>query len=394
MPDVLVIGSGGAGLAAALAANDAGASVVLATKFGVASCNTAKAQGGIQAAVGADDSIETHFADVMRSSHDTADPTLAQRLVEEGPTTVRWLEELGVAFTREDDGSLRIARCGGATRKRLLQVGDRTGLAIAGALRDAVTAREGITLLDHAPLIAIATDGTALLERGGEQLKIRPGALILAAGGRCKREAQETGELSTNGDGATGEVAALAVAIGCAERDHDSLQRHPTGAAWPESLAGYAVPETTRAYGALLRNAAGEQFVDELGPRDAVAEAIIRECAEGRGITTPEGRPAVHLDCRPVNPADAEISFPYMLRRYRKTGLDPMTELIPVYPVLHYQNGGLVIDEDGATSVPGIWAAGEITGGVHGRNRMMGNSLLEICVFGRRAGAAAAAAVH
>ena len=168
MPDVLVIGSGGAGLAAALAANDAGASVVLATKLGVASCNTAKAQGGIQAAVGDDDSIETHFADVMRSSHDTADPTLAQRLVEEGPSTVRWLEELGVAFTREGDGSLRIARCGGATRKRLLQVGDRTGLAIAGALRDAVTAREGITVLDHAPLIALATYGTALLERGGE----------------------------------------------------------------------------------------------------------------------------------------------------------------------------------------------------------------------------------
>ena len=299
-----------------------------------------------------------------------------------------------MAFTREGDGSLRIARCGGATRKRLLQVGDRTGLAIAGALRDAVTAREGITVLDHAPLIALATDGTALLERGGEQLEIRPGALILAAGGRCKREAEETGELSTNGDGATGEVAALAVALGCAERDHDSLQRHPTGAAWPESLAGYAVPETTRAYGALLRNAAGEQFVDELAPRDVVAAAIIRECAEGRGITTPAGRPAVHLDCRPVDPADAEISFPYMLRRYRKAGLDPLTELIPVYPVLHYQNGGLVIDEDGATTVPGIWAAGEITGGVHGRNRMMGNSLLEICVFGRRAGAAAAAAVR
>ena len=390
MSDVLVIGSGGAGLAAAIAAHDSGARVTIATKLGVASCNTAKAQGGIQAAVGDDDSIETHFDDIMRSSHDTADPVLAHVLAEEGPATVRWLEELGVAFTREADGSLRIARCGGATRKHLLQVGDQTGFAIATALRSAVGER-AIEVLDHAALVELAPSHV-VLDRRGERVVLEPGAIILAAGGRCKRVAAETGELSTNGDGATGEVAELAVAAGCAERDHDSLQRHPTGAAWPEVLAGYAVPETTRAYGARLLNANGEQFVDELAPRDVVAEAIIRECDEGRGITTPDGRPAVHLDCSPVDPADAETSFPYMLRRFRKVGLDPLTDLLPVYPVLHYQNGGLVIDADGATTVPGIWAAGEITGGVHGRNRMMGNSLLEICVFGRRAGAAAARA--
>ena len=391
MSDILVIGSGGAGLAAAIAAHDAGASVTLATKLGVASCNTAKAQGGIQAAVGADDSSELHFEDIMRSSHDTADPVLARVLADEGPATVAWLEELGVAFTREADGELRIARCGGATRKRLLQVGDQTGLAIAGALRAAVGERD-IEILDHAALVELAP-GRAVLDRKGERSVLEPKAIILAAGGRCKRVAAETGELSTNGDGATGEVAELAVAAGCAERDHDSLQRHPTGAAWPEALAGYAVPETTRAYGARLLNGRGEQFVDELAPRDVVAEAIIRECAEGRGITTPDGRPAVHLDCSPVDPADAATSFPYTLRRFRKAGLDPLTDLLPVYPVLHYQNGGLVIDADGATTVPGIWAAGEITGGVHGRNRMMGNSLLEICVFGRRAGAAAARTV-
>ncbi len=388
MPGVLVIGSGGAGLAAAIAAHDAGADVTLATKLGVASCNTAKAQGGIQAAVAADDSIDTHFEDVMRSSHDTADPVLARTLVEHGPETIAWLEQLGVAFTREGDGALRVARCGGATRRRLLQVGDQTGLAIAGALRAAVGERD-IEVLDHAPLVELGP-GHAVLERGGERIALQPEAIVLAAGGRCKRVAAELGELSTNGDGATGEVCDLAVAAGCEERDHDSLQRHPTGAAWPEPMAGYAVPETTRAYGALLVNAEGERFVDELAPRDVVAEAIIRECAEGRGLTTPDGRPAVHLDCRPVDPADADTSFPYMLRRYRKAGIDPLAEPVPVYPVLHYQNGGLVIDAHGATTVPGIWAAGEITGGVHGRNRMMGNSLLDVCVFGRRAGAAAA----
>ncbi|MGI9117269.1 MAG: FAD-binding protein, partial [Gaiellales bacterium] len=314
MAQVLVIGSGGAGLAAAIAAHDTGADVTLATKLGVASCNTAKAQGGIQAAVGGDDSVEAHCEDIIRSSHDTADPVLARVLAEEGPAAIRWLEELGVTFNREADGALRLARCGGATRKRLLQVGDQTGLAIATALRGAVGER-AIEVLDHAPLVELGP-GHAVLEQGGERIELRPDAIVLAAGGRCKRVAAELGELSTNGDGATGEVAELAVAAGCAERDHDSLQRHPTGAAWPAPLAGYAVPETTRAYGARLLNASGEQFVDELAPRDVVAEAIIRECAEGRGVTTPDGRPAVHLDCSPVDPADAETSFPYTLRRY------------------------------------------------------------------------------
>ncbi len=139
-------------------------------------------------------------------------------------------------------------------------------------------------------------------------------------------------------------------------------------------------------------NRQGERFVDELAPRDAVAAAIVREVDEGRGVLTPDGHPAVLLDCRPVDPADAEISLPYMLRRYRRAGIDPLREPILAYPVLHYQNGGLVIDRDGATTVEGVYAAGEITGGVHGRNRMMGNSLLDVCVFGRRAGRAAAAA--
>ena len=123
-----------------------------------------------------------------------------------------------------------------------------------------------------------------------------------------------------------------------------------------------------------------------------MAAAIVRECEEGRGLTTPDGRPSVLLDCRPIAVADAEISLPYMLRRYRAAGIDPLAEPIHTYPVLHYQNGGLVIDEHGATTVAGLYAAGEITGGVHGRNRMMGNSLLDCSVFGWRAGRAAAAA--
>jgi L-aspartate oxidase len=214
--------------------------------------------------------------------------------------------------------------------------------------------------------------------------------VILSAGGRCFREAEERGELSTNHPGATGEVTQIALELGAEARDLDALQYHPNGGAWPENMQGYSIPETTRAYGAVLLNAEGEEFTDSLGPRDEVSNAIFREVAEGRGVETPGGRPAVWLDTTRIPERDAEVSLPYMLRRYRAAGLDPLQEPILTYPVLHYQNGGLVIDARGETTVDGLYACGEIAGGTHGRSRMMGNSLLECCVFGRRAGRAAA----
>jgi L-aspartate oxidase len=391
---VLVIGSGVAGLTAALAAADAGARVLLATKLALASSNTAKAQGGIQAAFGDDDAPSLHAEDVMRSSHETANASLVAALTGEAPEAIARLERFGVAFTHDADGRYRLARCGGATRKRLLQVGDRTGHAIATALRATVGADARIETLDHAPLTALEPSASGwratLGQRDGSSLVVAAGAVVLAAGGRCFAEARRLGTFSTNAAGATGEVTEIALAAGCEARDLDALQYHPNGGLWPTSLQGYSIPETTRAYGAVLLNANGERFVDELGGRDVVAAAIVRECEEGRGLTTPEGRPSVLLDCRPIPVADAEISLPYMLRRYRAAGIDPLAEPIHTYPVLHYQNGGLVIDEHARTTLAGLYAAGEIAGGVHGRNRMMGNSLLDGSVFGWRAGYAAA----
>ncbi len=247
--DVLVVGSGGAGLSAALAAAEAGADVLLVTKLGVASSNTAKAQGGIQAALGDDDAPEIHAADVLASSHHTADPELVRTLTESAPAVIRRLEALGVEFTRRGEG-YRLARCGGATRARLLQVGDRTGHAIATQLRRAVGAHPSVEILDHAPLAALDPAGehvTAEVEHGGERLTVECGAVVLAAGGRCWGEAKRLGTLSTNGAGATGEVTEIAVSVGCELRDYDALQHHPTGAVWPEPLAGYSIPETTRA---------------------------------------------------------------------------------------------------------------------------------------------------
>jgi L-aspartate oxidase len=386
--DVLVIGSGASGLAAAVSAERAGASVALATKGSLQSCNSAKAQGGIQAALGDDDSPEQHAEDVVRSSHDTAEPSLVEILTSEAPSAIRWLEELGVEFTREN-GGYRLARCGGASRKRLLQVGDRTGHAITKALRGAVES-SSVQSFPKAPLHALEPRTHGYRARCGEHV-IDAATVVLAAGGRCYREAEERGELSTNHPGATGEVTRLALELGAEARDLDALQYHPNGGAWPATMQGYSIPETTRAYGATLLNAERERFTDELGPRDAVSQAIFTEVAEGRGVTTEDGRPAVLLDTTRIPERDAEVSLPYMLRRYRAAGIDPLSEPILTYPVLHYQNGGLVIDEDARTTLAGVYACGEIAGGTHGRNRMMGNSLLECCVFGRRAGRAAAA---
>jgi succinate dehydrogenase / fumarate reductase flavoprotein subunit/L-aspartate oxidase len=385
--DVLVIGSGASGLAAGLSAERGGARVAAATKGSLQSCNSAKAQGGIQAAFGEDDSPEQHADDVWKSSHETANRRLVEVLTSEGPSAIGWLEELGVEFTHEN-GGYRLARCGGASRKRLLQVGDRTGHAITSALRDAVEASTAVTL-PKAPLTELGPTANGWRATCGEH-SIEAATVVLAAGGRCYAEAEQRGELSTNHPGATGEVTSIALELGAEARDLDALQYHPNGGAWPENMQGYSIPETTRAYGAVLKNADGEEFTDSLGPRDAVAQAIVDEVGAGRGVATPDGRPAVWLDTTLIPERDAEISLPYMLRRYRAAGIDPLAEPILTYPVLHYQNGGLVIDEHGQTTLEGLYACGEIAGGTHGRNRMMGNSLLECCVFGRRTGAAAA----
>jgi aspartate oxidase len=281
-----------------------------------------------------------------------------------------------------------LARCGGASRKRLLQVGDRTGHAITEALRRQVEA-SSITTFLKSPLVELSSSGSGWQARCGEHV-LEAATVVLAAGGRCYREAQERGELSTNHPGATGEVTQIALDLGAEARDLDALQYHPNGGAWPPNMQGYSIPETTRAYGAVLLNAEGEEFTDSLGPRDAVSQAIFEEVAKGKGVETEDGRPAVYLDTTRISEADAEISLPYMLRRYRAAGVDPLKEPILTYPVLHYQNGGLVIDEHAETTLEGLYACGEIAGGTHGRNRMMGNSLLECCVFGRRAGRAAA----
>src|SRR5881227_1937801 len=247
--DVLVIGSGASGLAAAVSAHRAGASVALAAKGSLQSCNSAKAQGGIQAAFGADDSPEQHAEDVWKSSHETADRRLVEVLTGEAPGAIHWLEELGVEFTRED-GGYRLAKCGGASAKRLLQVGDRTGHAITKQLREAWEAGSGTSFV-NAPLRELQQMNGHWRARVGDH-DVEAGTVVLAAGGRCYAEAEQRGELSTNHPNATGEVTQIALGAGAEARDLDALQYHPNGGAWPPNMQGYSIPETTRAYGAVL----------------------------------------------------------------------------------------------------------------------------------------------
>ena len=331
--DVLVIGSGASGLAAAVSAERAGARVALATKTTLQAYNSAKAQGGIQASFG-----DGRLARAPRrgrhalSSHETADPRSSRSSPARRRRAIHWLEQLGVAFTREN-GGYRLARCGGATRKRLLQVGDRTGHAITKALRDAFEAGSG----DDAPAPRAArararrtTAGARRSTTGTGPRRARRRHRRARGRGRCFAEAATRGELSTNHPNATGEVTRIALAAGAEARDLDALQYHPNGGAWPATMQGYSIPETTRAYGAVLLNADGEEFTDSLGPRDVVSQAIFDEVEAGRGVETPDGRPAVWLDTTRIAPRPTPtISLPYMLRRYRGAGIDPLTREDP-----------------------------------------------------------------
>jgi aspartate oxidase len=385
-------------MSAALAAHAEGADVLVATKSALGASNTGRAQGGIQAAVGDGDSTEQHFADTFAAGHEDARPELVRGLTEGGPAAIEWLGSLGVPFSR-DEGHLRILRCGGASRPRLLQAGERTGAEMVRSLRAGIRDRD-IALAEGAALVGLASNPngwTAELDIGdGEPRTVSTGAVVLAAGGGLRGEAERLGLESTNHPDATPEVLELAIDLGAATVFLDSWQRHPTGSIWPQSLLGYALPETTRSYGATLLDRDGVRVVDEMAPRDVVADGILGAVADGRGVEAPNGRVGVWLQTPLIDENHGDgftvERLAYVHNRYLKAGVDITAEPVLVHPVLHYRNGGLAIDTDGATTLPGLFAAGEIAGGVHGTNRLMGNSLLDTVVYGRRAGRAAASA--
>jgi succinate dehydrogenase/fumarate reductase flavoprotein subunit len=397
--DVLVIGCGGAGASAALLAQEEGARVLITTKLRLGDANTVGAQAGTQAADRPNDSPAIHYLDTMGGGHFDNIPELVEVLVKDGPSVIKWLEQLGVNWDKETDGSLHELSGGGTSRRRLHSARDYTGLEEMRVLRDELRNKR-IDCLEFAPAIELILDdrgqiaGAILINLETEELIIvRARAVIMNTGGIGRLHIQ--GFPTTNHYGATADGLVLAYRAGAEMVFIDTMQYHPTGTIYPLPILGQLVTEKVRTLGAQLVNISGEQFVMPLEPRDVVASAIIRECRERQlGITTPTGEMGVWLDSPMIDMIRGEGTIakelPAMVRQFRRHNIDITREPMLVYPTLHYQNGGIKIDVNGATNVPGLFAAGECAGGVHGRNRLIGNSTLDLFVFGRRAGRAAA----
>ena len=304
-------------------------------------------------------------------------------------------------FDKEPDGTMRTIHGGGTSRKRMHAARDYTGAEIMRTLRDEVRSHShgagpSMRVWEFRPAIELLLDaegrvaGAILKDLDTDRwMVVWAKAVIIATGGSGRLHYQ--GFPTTNHYGATGDGLVLAYRAGAKLAFIDTMQYHPTGAAFPEQILGQLVTEKVRGLGAQVCNADGEQFVYPLETRDVEAAAFIRECVERqRGVVTPTGQPAIWLDTPLIDalkgPGTIARELPAMVRQYKRFDLDMTREPILVYPTLHYQNGGVAIRPDGSTGVPGLFVAGEAAGGIHGRNRLMGNSLLDICVFGREAG--------
>ncbi len=393
--DVLVIGGGGAGSSAAVTAHANGANVMIVTKLRIGDANSMMAEGGIQAADKPNDSPARHYLDAFGGGHFAAKPCLLEKLVKEAPDAIRWLSDLGVMFDKDENGNMVTTHGGGTSRKRMHACKDYSGAEIMRTLRDEVINR-GIPVIDFTSAVEIIKDengkaaGAVLVNmETNEVLIAKAKTVIIATGGAGRLHYQ--GFPTSNHYGATADGLVLAYRAGAKLLYADTLQYHPTGAAEPTQIYGALVTEKVRSLGAQLVNKDGKPFVYSLETRDVTASTIIRECkGRGNGVKTTDGE-GVWLDTPMIEiiggEGTIEKRIPAMMRMFGKYGIDIRKEPILIYPTLHYQNGGIDINADGeTTNIENLYVAGEAVGGIHGRNRLMGNSLLDIIVFGRNAG--------
>ncbi len=395
--DVCVVGSGIAGLCVALHARAAGLSVAVVTKVRVDDGSTRWAQGGIAAVLDPADTAEAHARDTEVAGVGLCEPDAVSVLVREGPERLRQLIAWGAAFDRDSDGRLLLTREGGHSADRIVHAGgDATGSEVQRALQDAVRADPGVTLVEHAMVLDLLTDASGraagvtlhvLGEGSADGVgAVRARAVVLATGGMGQVYAATTNPPVSTGDG-----VALGLRAGAVATDLEFVQFHPTALYLGPDARGQQplVSEALRGEGAVLRDGAGERFMvgvhplAELAPRDVVAKGITR-------VQLRDGVDHVWLDARGV--PDLAVRFPTIVASCRAAGVDPVTDLVPVTPAAHYASGGLVTDLAGRTTVPGLYACGEVAcTGVHGANRLASNSLLEGLVFAARIGAQLAA---
>ncbi|MHB8589442.1 MAG: FAD-binding protein [Candidatus Dormibacteraceae bacterium] len=399
--DVLILGAGGAGLRAAIEAATADAQVLVVCKSLLGKAHTVMAEGGVAAAmhnVAYQDSWEVHFADTMKGGKLINDWRMAEIHAKESPDRVLELERWGAVFDRTWQGRIHQRPFGAHTYPRLAHVGDRTGLELIRTLQDRAVHTNGVEVhMEVTVFKLLKADGRiagalAYRRADGSLILYRCSALVLASGGTGKMYRVTSNSWESTGDG-----TALAYDAGAQLRDMEMVQFHPTGMVWPAGVRGILVTEGVRGEGGVLRNKDGERFMErydpdrmELSSRDVVARAINSEVIAGRG--TPHG--GAFLDITHRKSDFIKSKLPSMYEQFLKlANVDITKQPMEVAPTIHYAMGGVRVDaETGATTVPGLYAAGEVASGLHGANRLGGNSLSDLLVFGKRAGAAAAAA--
>ncbi|MCD6594524.1 FAD-binding protein [bacterium] len=399
--DVLIIGGGGGGCMAAIWAIKHGANVIISQKLRLGDSNSMMSQGGMQASVNPHDDPIIHYLDVMGGGHFDNKPELVEALTMDASMIADWLQELGVMWDREEDGNLSTKAGGGTSRRRMLSARDYTGADIMRNLRDEVKNHpDKIDVLEFSPAVELILDengrcaGAVLYNLETEEyFVVRAKATIMSTGGFGRLHIK--GFATTNHYGATADGLVMAYRAGAKLLYMDSVQYHPTGAVFPEQILGFLITEKVRGLGGQPVNRNGELFVFPLEPRDVEASNFIRECTEReKGVKTPTGKVGIWLDSPIIDLINGEgtikNALPAMVRQFHRFDIDITKEPMLVYPTLHYQNGGIEINADGSSTIPGLYAAGEVSGGVHGRNRLMGNSVLDYNVFGRRTGINAA----
>jgi len=373
---LIVVGAGAAGLYAALCASRAGARVALVSATALAESSSYWAQGGLAAALAADDSPERHLADTIAAGRGAVRESAARVLCEEAPQAVADLSALGVSFDADRHGRLALGLEGGHGARRVVHAGGAaTGRRIIRQLSAKVAEDEAIEVLEGRPVTRLLTrEGRCIGVGLADGATIAAPGTILATGGAAALWAR-----TTNPAGATGSGLLLAHHAGAALADLELMQFHPTAVVASDGADGFLVTEAIRGEGAHLLDARGNRFVDELAPRDEVARAV-------QELITSTGATSVGLDMRHVDPA----LFPNVVTALRRAGIDPERELIPVAPAAHYMMGGIATDLDGRASLSGLYAVGECScTGLHGANRLASNSLTECFVFGARAARAA-----
>ncbi len=396
--DVLIIGAGGAGLRASLEALAQGATVGVVCKSLLGKAHTVMAEGGIAAAmanVDAADNWKTHFRDTMRGGKFLNNWRMAQLHAQESPARVRELEQWGALFDRTENGDILQRAFGGHTFKRLCHVGDRTGLEMIRTLQDRGV-QQGIDVYMECTVTRLLTDGGrvtgafAYWRETGRFIVFKAKSIVIATGGIGK-----AWRITSNSWEYTGDGMALAYEAGAELMDMEFVQFHPTGMVWPPGVQGILVTEAVRGEGGILRNKAGERFMDkydpkrmELSTRDVVARSIYTEVKEGRG--TEHG--GAYLDISHMPAEYVKKKLPSMYHQFKELAdVDITKGPMEVGPTCHYMMGGIRVDAETAQStVTGLFAAGEAAAGLHGSNRLGGNSLSDLLVFGRRAGLAAA----